>query len=139
MSELDVTTQEYRDLPSIPNGRYGHGCAVVTVNDRRYLVVAGGTLVFPVARATAGTDILDLVDETWVSGGEMSQVRTMTQMVVVNDRVVVLGGQGEDSSPVDTVEELDMENWTWSLVDVRMKQPRSGFEAVVIPKKMVSP
>ena len=37
-----MTTGEFRELPDLPHGRYGHGCAVVTDKaGNKFLVVAG--------------------------------------------------------------------------------------------------
>ena len=62
-------------------------------------------------------------------------------MVTVNGRVVLLGGENQNGENyLASVEELSLEDWTWSLMEgVEMKETRSYFSAVVVPREMVSP
>ena len=70
----------------------------------------------------------------------MNQARESHQMVALEgDRVLVLGGYNMDDGTLSTIEELSLENWTWSMMDVKMREARSFFSAVVVPGKMVSP
>ena len=72
----------------------------------------------------------------------MNKARGAPQMAVIGQRPLVLGGQfhwNADWTVYSTIEELSLEDWTWSIMDVEMKRQRSFFSAVVVPGKMVSP
>ena len=87
----------------------------------------------------SSTNILDLGTMKWSRGGDMNQARESHQMVALEgDRVLVLGGYNMDDGTLSTIEELSLENWTWSMMDVKMREARSFFSAVVVPEKMVS-
>ena len=96
---------------------------------------AGGGL-WPVV---SNTDILDLDTMNWMVGGDMNHARYSPQMAVVGGRILVLGGYTNDDGDLSTIEELSLEDWTWTMMELEMGEERSDFSAVVIPKEMVSP
>ena len=61
----------------------------------------------------------------------MNQASRDAHLVTVGDKLLALGGYND--GPLSTMEELSLENWTWSMMDVKMREPRSDFSAVVIP------
>ena len=74
----------------------------------------------------------------WVGGGDLNQARRAPQMVVLGNKVLALGGGGNATNALSTIEELE-EDWTWSTSPLRMMKARSHFAAVVVPKEMLSP
>ena len=72
----------------------------------------------------------------------MNQARQAPQMVVLGNKVLVLGGKNAENA-LSTIEELE-EDWiggapTWSTSPLRMMEARAHFAAVVVPKEMLSP
>ena len=146
VSELDLTTGAWFSLPKLPRGRMDHGCTVVTSGDHKYLVVAGGNNGQYPNDCDSSSDILDLNNYKWFTGGQLNIRRNRLELLTVNNRVVLLGGEtplvgGTDedykSYRLTTVEELALETWTWSVLDVEMKEARTSFSAVVVPKEIV--
>ena len=125
--ELDIVTGKYRRLPDMRVERWRHGCTRIG----NKVVVAGGY-------RDKTSEILDLDTETWSMAGDMTTERKYAQLVTVNGRVVVMGGQ-DGRINLDTVEELDMGQRTWRRLGVRMKRPRYGFGATVINKNILCP
>ena len=126
--ELDIVTGKYRQLPDMREERRGHGCTRIG----NKVVVAGGY-------EDKSSEILDLDTETWSSAGDMTTERGYPQLVTVNGRVVVMGGEDGDKNDLDTVEELDMGQRTWRRLGVRMKKPKYAFGATVINKSILCP
>ena len=85
----------------------------------------------------ATTDILDLDTREWFTAGEMNQARDAPQMAVLGNKVFVLGGRDRYGNDLSTIEELSLEDWTWSMMDEEMREKRAFFSAVVIPEIMV--
>jgi hypothetical protein len=130
--EMNVTTGEWRQLPDIPEGRWGHGCT----GYGSYVIVAGGY------SDSAGTSLkssyrLNLENEQWTRIGDMEEVRSGPELVTVNNRVIVIGGSDDENNDLDTVEELDTEQFRWSKLDVKMKTARFSFSAVVVDRSLV--
>ena len=65
----------------------------------------------------------------------MTTVRSWTQLVTVNGRVIILGGSDGEGDLLDTVEELDMGERTWRRLEVKMKEPRGMFGATVMERQ----
>ena len=79
-----------------------------------------------------------LSNKRWITGGEMATARFSQKLETVNNSVVVLGGVDEDYSPTDLIEELELDDWTWSEMGIRMvAKGRVQFSALVIPKDFV--
>lgn len=126
--ELDIVTGQYRRMSDMTEEREGHGCTRIG----NKVVVVGGW-------RDKTSEILDLDTETWSMAGNMTKERWAAQLVTVNGRVLVMGGEDVDGNRLDTVEELDMGRRTWRRLGVRMKRQRREFAATVINKNLVCP
>ena len=132
MVEVNLNTRRTRYLADMRVKRFGTSCTIVG----RMVVVAGGW-------RDKTSEILDLDTEKWSRAGDMTTVRFESQMVTVNGRAIILGGQNHTSNTVtihnmgetlDTVEELDMEQRTWKKLRARMQTPRQRFAAIVMER-----
>merc|ERR1711974_531916 len=90
VAELNISSGNWRYLPEMGEVRAGHGCTIVG----RKVVVAGGWY--------KSSEILDLDTEQWSRAGDLETVRRWPQLVTVNGRVIILGGQV--GKTLDTVE-----------------------------------
>ena len=80
----------------------------------------------------------------------MVRARAMPQLVTVDGRLVAMGGWDGSSQDfpgflpghrngIASIEELDVEGWTWSMLEIGMREERYGFSAVAVPRGMVNP
>ena len=108
--EFNSMTKEWRSLPDIPTGRTDHACALVTTKSGPGVMVAGGKNWRAKSKLPLDTVfILDLGTEKWYPAGKLSHGRESFGLVVLGERVMVLGSspfvEGSHTSEPEYVEE----------------------------------
>ena len=133
MQKLDVTTNTWTKLEDMPRKRFWHGCSLFEKEGKKYIVVAGAENA-----NQESSDIYDVSADSWITGGNMNKYRRYPEIVTVNNRVVVIGGRIPSGDPDNTLEELNLDDWSWSMLDVTMSEGRGYFSAVVVPRDMIA-
>ncbi|MEJ7601756.1 MAG: kelch repeat-containing protein, partial [Kofleriaceae bacterium] len=131
----DPALDEWTALPALPAAR-DHACGAA----------AGGKLVVVGGRQAQITSITDTVFEytpggAWVERAAMPTARGGTACGVVNDRLIVVGGEGNPDATTGVfpdVESFDPATNTWSAL-APMVTPRHGMAAAAIDGKLYVP
>ena len=108
--EFNSLTKEWRALPDLPEGRSDHACTLVTTKSGPGVMVAGGKNFKVQKDALESVFLLDLNREVWYPAGNLNMGRTDMGLVVLGEKVMVLGSShfnkdGYDGDNNERVEE----------------------------------
>ena len=147
MAEYNSLTKEWRSLPDIPVGKHDHACSLVSTNIGLGILVAGGSGNRDMEYNTASAWLMDLGTEKWYPAGNMTYGRSEFQMVVLGERIFVLGSsafdEGRFNSDPEDVEEYVLpcgtltechpsEMGTWTKLNRKISR-RAGGAVVPVP------
>jgi len=107
-----------RDLPSLLQGRYGHGCSSYDNEGTKTYIVSGG---YDVSDRLSSTELLVETGSAWVYTGGLPSPRSGLRGANIDNKVLMTGGI--DDSYYDDILEFDPLTGEWKLVD-RMIQAR---------------
>lgn len=122
--QFNTTTRSWFTWPNLPISVYEHAC--LNIGDK--IIIAGGRT----SEYIASTLILDTTTRQTTYGGDMSTSRTWYQLGRMGGKVVAIGGY-DGSKRLETIEELDESNFTWSVSAHRLNIGRSHFALLSIP------
>jgi len=71
--EFNSLTGEWRNLPSLPEGRFDQACALVTTKNGPAVMVAGGKNYDISKHPLESVYLLDLATETWYPAGKLNR------------------------------------------------------------------
>ena len=148
--EVDITNptsdsgwQSATKWPQLQTSRYSQpGCSKI---DNR-IVIAGG---FSSGQYLQSTEVLDLKTNSLVYAGDLNSPRGWFHMATIRrdgqQLILAFGGYNGPSSTLNnvsilnSVEQFNPSNNTWTLAPTTMEEARRQFGAVVVLKKMVCP
>ena len=100
-----------------------------------YIVVGGGWSV-------RSSEVLNLSTKSIVYAGDMNSPRAWFRMATIrsNGREMLLAFGGHSgSSRLNSVEQFVTIDNTWTMASTTLKEAKSSFGAVVLPKEMICP
>jgi len=133
VEEYNIDTGTWRSRAAMPEwGRFGHSC--VNIGGGQVLVAGG----LDVDDDWLDSALLYRVDnDTWSTAARMNQKKCCGELVVINGRILYMGGEAGNVNVVDTIEEYDPEADSWTILDTRLNTPRYWFGASVVPRSLV--
>ena len=129
--DQDGVWERMEDFPG--PARHGLGCAFIKTPEGDSFLIAGGTTLYTSNIYQDTSYLYNIQKNKWEEVGRLSHVRLGGKIVVVDGKVLMLGG----SYAPTTVEEYNVESKTWSQIEQRIKQSRGQFDAVVVPGALV--
>ena len=125
--------QEATKWPQLLTTRYFRpGCARIGMK----IVIAGGSSgsIWTTHRST---EIVDIETRTIQYAGDLNTARRYFHILSIttagSERTFALGGKG----PLDSVEELDPDTWTWNTIPEKLAEIKGFFGAVALPRSLV--
>ena len=122
--DQDGVWERMEDFPG--PARYGLGCAFIKTPEGESFLIAGGN-------HPKTSYLYNIQENKWEEVGKLSLGRLGGEIVVVDGKVLMLGGTGAPT----TVDEYDVESKTLSQIEQKIKQTRGQFDAVVVPGALV--
>ncbi|CAH0493568.1 unnamed protein product [Peronospora farinosa] len=124
VERFDLEKHEWELMPHLMTGR--SGLAVVTLNGLVYAI--GG---YDGRKHLKSMEVFDPDTNEWISGASMRYARNGPAAIVQeeNNSILVFGGESRHGARMNTSEELDLNNGTWTDVDT-FADCRSGHVAV---------
>jgi hypothetical protein len=110
--------------------RSGHTATLVTVGDKKMVLVAGGESSNKIGLTSA--ELYDIASGTWIPTGKMNIPRyehTATLVTVGDKKMVLVAGGGIPSDSKGTAELYDPATGTWTVTGA-MSRPRGRHAAV---------
>ena len=134
--KYDVETETWTRWTDLKEARFGHGCAKLG----NKIVIAGGR---DTHGYTESTEIIDLASGKVKYGGNLQRPRMDFQMSTLGghyQRILAVGGLAHGlvvDDDVDTIEEWNDDNESWSLHPDKLKTARHRFGALAVPKSRI--
>ena len=110
-----------------------HSCAFVQTPEGDGFLIAGGEDEYNKVLDTAY--LYNIERKEWEEVGKLTTGRADGQMVVLDGRVIFLGGEHLDVEL--SVEEFDVESKIWAKLQQNVKRKRYNFGATVVPGALV--
>ena len=116
--------------------RYLHSCTRMTTqdSDKELILVTGGYA----NDYLTSTEIYNPHTDSWSKTGTLSIPRQGGQMTVLNGNPTIFGGFHSMDQFPKTVEQFDVEQGTWTVLDQKLKVPRRYFALVSVPRNLIS-
>jgi len=127
--EFNGSWNKLVDMPD--KGRYDHACTFISKGNTRGIFVTGGSNGLQLQKTSL---FYNLNTEKWVPGPALPVQRWGAEIVSMDERIFLLGG-GDGRNYLKQVLELDVDNWTWTVLpsELDLLFPRSDFSALVMP------
>jgi len=84
----------------------------------------------------ARCDIYDMGSNSWKRTADTNYPKYGTSLVTVGSRVIALPGTDSAGVVMNYVEEFIYETKTWTVLNPKLKQARSGYAALSVPAMM---
>ena len=142
--EVDITDptsdsgwQSATKWPQLQTSRYSQpGCSKID----NHIVIAGG---WSSGQYLQSTEVLDLKTNSLMYAGELNSPRSNFHMATITrdgqQLILAFGGETTGTTALNSVEQFNPSNNTWTLAPTGMEEARSQFAAVVVPTTMVCP
>jgi len=112
--------------------RSGHGCSTIPGEDFLVLV-SGGTEGFGESSLDSA-EILNTEENEWTVASPMKTGRFGHAVVTVGEKIFAIGGDQKNPHHIlDTIEEYDVRNKSWSIVKKKLNMPRANFGYTLVP------
>jgi len=137
VEEFNTVTSTWRSRAAMPGGgSFQHSC--VNIGGGQILVAGRSTL----DRMSLTPLLYDVDTDQWRTAARMNTGRNGGQLVVVNGKILFIGGRAvSEFLPaeigLDTIEEYDPEADSWTILETRLNTPRQFFGASVVPRSLV--
>lgn len=130
---FDWESQTWTDMPRLPTGRFNHRCEIIDTENGKELWVIGGITFLGV---TESVDIFNFNTQTWSTGVPLPEPRDGFSTVVVDNKIVVMGGQKRlIGVTVSRILEWSPPVNNWVELDVRLDGPRDYFGATLVDER----
>ena len=84
--------------------------------------------------AMKNVEMFDWNTNTWRGARSMNRARFGHALVTVGAMVLAIGGDDRNPSNIlDTIEEYDLDNDSWKILDKKLSKPRSSFGFTLVP------
>jgi len=100
-----------RRLQDLNYGRQKHGCTLVQNETYTGVMVAGG---WTGSDTLSSTEVMDIAEGTWQMAGNLNTGRDGLRILVLEDKIVAMGGFHGGGSYLSSVEQFDVSTLTWS-------------------------
>ncbi len=103
-----------KQLPAMPRARMNHAMLCTD----QFAIVAGG---FHGAYGPLNSvDVFDFASQTWTSWPPMKQPRGHSCVLVqINSKIFAVGGDDDNDTSIETVEQFSVAEWEWKLVTTK--------------------
>jgi hypothetical protein len=119
---------------ALPGARTNGGAAQVAT----HLIYFGGTDGTTASKTTYVSEVKDATFSAWTEGPALPEARSDFASTVLSGTAYLIGGNGPDGKPTDTVwtlpttgDKADLGTWT-PVKDVTLPEPRAGAVAVAV-------
>ena len=142
--EVDITDptsssgwQSATKWPQLQTSRTDNpGCSKID----NHIVISGGR------SSSSGflqsTEVLDLTTNSLVYAGDLNSPRIFFHMAIITrdgQQLILAFGGYTGSSTLNSVEQFNPSNNSWTLVPTSMEEARRAFGAIVVPRELVCP
>ncbi len=137
--KLNIRERKWKKLPSMPTGRHGPGCGVVSEKGvPKRVIVTGGHVHQRIGkgphRITNRVEILELSTLTWSMGSPLPQRLHFHAGIQYHDTFFLAGGH-EGRRAVNTVYRYEPRSGHWELLPYRMSRPAHAMAAFPVSRK----
>lgn len=121
-------------MPDIPTGRYNHGCEIIDTENGEELWVIGGYNSRDFYYALDSVEVYNFELRQWSTGVPLPGKRTGLSTVVVDNNIIVIGGEDGDNVQSNIWEWNPASN-NWKESEVGLDGPRSFFGAILVDER----
>lgn len=127
-------TGRWEELPSM---RVARGSPAAAPIDGKIYVIGGSSGEQGSTEPTATVEIYDVATGSWADGPDLRTPRHHHAAAASGDRIVVLGGRGDEDLSLDAVEQLDVSSGEWAALPA-LPLGSGGLAAVAVGDAIVA-
>ena len=129
--------QEANKWPTLQTYRGGLGCALTTNNK---VVIAGGGSVYTYHKSS---EVLDLATRKITNSGDMTSPRAYVHLATTTvggeTKIFAIGGKWRSSYALDSVEEFNPDDESWTLAPTTLAERKFNFGRLVVEVETICP
>ena len=124
-------SQTWTQMPDVPNGRDNLGCEIIETANGKELWVIGG---YNAGYYFGLVDIFNFADMQWSTGVPLPNARAGFATVVVDNNIVVIGGN-DGINAMSSILEWNPESNSWQELNDGLDGPRTNFGATLVDER----